>query len=217
MKKIALFLFASSLIITQANAHVDLLTPSGGETYEVGESVSIEWQIAISHSIQNWDLSFSIDNGVTWEPIELDIPSTGNSVGTVVTYDWIVPNTPSNQVKIWVVMDNAGTDYDDQSAAFTINTTLGLTDNWSQAEISLFPNPVKNGESISISYQNDDINISRIQIFDSKGASVKSVQIAQGNLSELKKVDLSGLKSGLYFMILMSNEEAIQRKSFVLL
>ena len=216
MKKAYLLIFACCLAFTQTMAHVNLLNPTGGEMYNVGETVTLQWQIAISHNIQNWDLSISIDNGVTWEAVELDIPSTGSAVGTTVSYDWLVPNTPSTQVKLLIVMDNSGTDYDDTSPAFTISTTVGIADSWSQTELDVFPNPVKIGEDLWISYPNDGSEISNIQIFNSNGAIAKSIPMNKGNVPELIKVNLNGLKQGLHYMVLLSTKSAVQKKSFVI-
>ena len=39
-----------------AVGHVTLNDPNGGEVLEVDSVFTIEWTIAIAHSLQNWDL-----------------------------------------------------------------------------------------------------------------------------------------------------------------
>lgn len=140
MKNIVLIAFIGLNSFCHLNAHVDLNNPTGGEIYSPGDTVIIEWEIAISHTLNNWDLSFSDDGGSTWSAIQLDIPPTGNAVGTVVTYEWIVPATPTVQARIKIVMDNSGTDYNDITENFTIQSGLGVSEILSDRFV-LFPNP----------------------------------------------------------------------------
>ncbi|MBL1280016.1 MAG: T9SS type A sorting domain-containing protein [Fluviicola sp.] len=140
MKNIILIAFIGLTSFFQLNAHVNLNNPTGGEVYNPGDTVIIEWQIAISHSLLNWDLSFSDNAGSTWNTIQLDIPSTGNTAGTVVTYEWIVPSTPTTQARIKIVMDNSATDYNDITPNFTIQSGVGLSEILSNSLV-LSPNP----------------------------------------------------------------------------
>jgi hypothetical protein len=86
------------------------------------ESVfTITWHVVIAHDLQNWDLWYSTDSGTNWIPIEMDLPPGNPDAGSVHTYDWTVPDTPSDQARVRVRMDNSGTDYYDGSKAdFTI-------------------------------------------------------------------------------------------------
>ena len=43
-------------LASNANGHVTLSDPNGGETLEVGSTDTIRWTIAISHNSQNWNL-----------------------------------------------------------------------------------------------------------------------------------------------------------------
>src|SRR5258706_920374 len=56
-------------------AHVVLDYPKGGETFNGGQTVNIQWHITISHNTLNWDLYYSGDGGTTWTPIELELPA----------------------------------------------------------------------------------------------------------------------------------------------
>lgn len=101
--------FAGSLL-----AHVELDNPLGGETFTVGQTVTIEWHIAIPHNTLNWDVLFSSDGGATWEFIQMDLP-----VGSL-SYSWVVPNIITSLARVSVIQDNSGQDYQDESMNFTI-------------------------------------------------------------------------------------------------
>ena len=95
-------------------AHVELDNPLGGETFTVGQTVTIEWHIAIPHNTLNWDVLFSSDGGATWASIQMDLP-----VGSL-SYSWVVPNIITSQARVSVIQDNSGQDYQDESMNFTI-------------------------------------------------------------------------------------------------
>ena len=126
--KSSIILFAVTLISLNTAAHVNLNNPTGGEAYNPGDTVILEWEIAINHTLLNWDLFISYDNGANYDTIQIDIPPTGQSVGTIDLYTWVVPNNPTTQAKIWIKMDNSGTDYQDISPNFTIQDNVYIPD-----------------------------------------------------------------------------------------
>ena len=95
-------------------AHVELDNPLGGKTFTVGQTVTIEWHIAIPHNTLNWDVLFSSDGGATWASIQMDLP-----VGSL-SYSWVVPNIITSQARVSVIQDNSGQDYQDERMNFTI-------------------------------------------------------------------------------------------------
>lgn len=108
----------SLLVANPVQAHVQLNTPNGGEQLEVGTVYEIQWQILIAHNLLNWDLHYSVTgpNG-PWIPIALNLPAGNGAVGSIHTYDWTIPDAVSDQVRVRVIMDNAGADYQDISAS----------------------------------------------------------------------------------------------------
>jgi bilirubin oxidase len=95
-------------------AHVSLIAPQGGETFQAGDVTQIQWVETVAHDIQNWDLLFSADGGISWEVLAADIAINAT------TYAWTIPNIATNEGKIRVVQDNLTMDYDDTSEVFTI-------------------------------------------------------------------------------------------------
>ncbi len=103
---------------TASQAHVILDSPNGGETLIAGQVVTVQWHVQISHGQQNWDLWYSTTGaGGPWVPIVMDLPAGSTAPNSTHQYDWLVPPTHSDQVRVRVRMDNAGTDYFDISNA----------------------------------------------------------------------------------------------------
>ncbi len=102
------------ILVGSAKAHVVLDFPLGGETFTAGDTVNIQWHIQIQHDLQNWDLFFSPDGGITWQVIQLDLDPS------VLNYQWVVPRVATQQGRIKIYMDNTGADYQDESGDFTI-------------------------------------------------------------------------------------------------
>ena len=117
MKFFRTILAVVSLLVfgASADAHVKLTYPTGGETFNAGDVVDIQWIIEIYHGDCDWDVYFSGDNGATWQPI------VENQVVTSLHYNWTVPSTPTNQAVVRVVQDNVTPPvYDSWSGAMTI-------------------------------------------------------------------------------------------------
>lgn len=112
---------------TPARGHVQLDLPNGGEVLGVGSVYTVTWHIVIAHNLQDWDLWYSTDSGATWTSIATDLPPGDPSAGSVHTFDWTVPNTPTTQGRVRVRMDNSGTDYFDESNAnLTIEQAVAI-------------------------------------------------------------------------------------------
>lgn len=106
----------SVLVTVPIQAHVILLNPNGGEQLEVGSVYTIRWQIQISHNLLNWDLAYSVDGaGGPWIEIVSNLPAGSGAVGSIHNYNWTIPDTVSDQVRVRVIMDNSGMDYQDIS------------------------------------------------------------------------------------------------------
>jgi len=114
----AVAIFSMLQLAGNANGHVDLLDPNGGETLEVGSNFTIRWQITIPHDLQNWDLWYSTTgSGGPWIEIIMDMPGGDNTYGSIHTYNWIIPDDTSNQIRVRVRQDNSIADYEDISNA----------------------------------------------------------------------------------------------------
>ena len=105
-----------------AVAHVDLITPNGGELLDAGSVFTVAWKIRIAHDRQDWDLWYSTSSSSgPWIEMARDLPPGSGAVGSVHRYDWTIPNIVSENTWARVRMDNTATDYYDVSdASFAI-------------------------------------------------------------------------------------------------
>ncbi len=96
-----------------------IFNPNGGESLVVGSTESIVW-ITYGY-IPVVSLEYSTDNGSNWNPIE-------SSMAITSPYDWVVPNTPSNQCLIRVHNpDYSIVDQSDAVFSIVAPTTSSLT------------------------------------------------------------------------------------------
>ncbi len=175
-RRIGVFPFTLVLVLLNSlYAHVNLDYPNGGESFYSGKIVTIEWHSLIIHNQEDWDLSFSPDGGVSWQPIQNNLPVSQNS------YQWIVPEITTNSAKIRVLQDNSGTDYEDISGDFTIIiTVLDVEEN---TEVpgkfhlySNFPNPFNSSTTIHyILFKPSQISV---MIYDLLGREI--IQLEDG-------------------------------------
>ena len=89
-KQINEFVFViivTSIYFSFANAHVNLIQPSGGETFIAGTAMHIEWFPQIDHGDNSWELYFQPDEGATWDTIAINIPKN------ILNYNWQIPAT----------------------------------------------------------------------------------------------------------------------------
>lgn len=188
-------------------SHVNLIYPEGGEVFDPGEEVLIEWEEQIPHDTENWDLYFSDDGGVIWQELQLDIhPDT-------LHYLWIVPDNATTMGRIKVVQDNVGTDYEDASGNFTITMPVGLTERSDQDEIKIYPNPA--GEFIFIETIKED-EIKELRIYNSFGSSIMLPdQHLYFDRRDHGRISLAGLKPGVYFLSIMYRQRTFVEKIVV--
>lgn len=98
----------------EANSlHIE--APFGGEIYEAGENMFIQWDCDNAYG-SGFVLEFSSDNGSSWSPITTKGPADRN-------HFWTVPANITRQARIRV--SHQGSLASDQSMAFTIGTRPG--------------------------------------------------------------------------------------------
>jgi len=91
---------------------VSILSPVGGENWQVGTLHNITWS---SSNITNLRIELSTDNGSTWPT--LIVGSTPASTGS---YPWTIPNLPSAQCRVRISDASNPSVFDISDAPFTI-------------------------------------------------------------------------------------------------
>ena len=216
MKLSRLFVITSLLIFSfsiKNEAHVQLVFPTGGETFEANSTITIQWAIEIDHGPCNWDLYFSSNGGSSWSAIVVNLPKTQ------LTYDWTVPSVATQQAKIRVVQDNQNVmPYDDISGVFTIDVPTGIRKTETEAiNYKLFPaypNPF-NPET-RIKYRIPKSGFISIKVYNLIGEEVATLIEGQKQAGTYS-VGFNGesLPSGIYIYALKAGNFSAMRK-FVL-
>ncbi|MCE1189553.1 MAG: T9SS type A sorting domain-containing protein [Ignavibacteria bacterium] len=91
---------------------VTVLSPNGGESWVVGTHHPITWAV---NGVTNVHIKYSVNNGTDWLPVASNVQA---SLGT---YDWVVPNTLSQQCKVKIINAADSTVSDVSDGAFTIS------------------------------------------------------------------------------------------------
>lgn len=93
---------------------VSLLSPNGGENWEIGYPKNITWT---STNVSAVDLDYSVDGGVNWLPVDAGIPAAQGS------YSWTIPNNASTTCKVRIKDANSSAQ-DVSNSNFTIFTPI---------------------------------------------------------------------------------------------
>ncbi len=129
-----------TLTYTPEPATVQVVQPNGGENLIVGQNYQIVWNAT---GISNVKLQYTTDGGANWIDIATVPARTAGKVrlenkhpkdpnayieGNLGTYNWTVPNTPSNQCKVRVSDAANPSTYDESDNFFTISAPM--TEGW---------------------------------------------------------------------------------------
>jgi uncharacterized protein (TIGR02145 family) len=79
----------------RVEAPLILQSPIGGETWQVGSNKKITW---LHTNTLNISIDYSTDNGSNWINIINSLPTSD------LSYNWIVPNTPSRNCKVKIIV-----------------------------------------------------------------------------------------------------------------
>lgn len=90
---------------------ITIITPNGGESFEAGSTLPIEWET--TGTVENVIIEYSTDNGSTWTIIE-------DSILNNSPYPWTVPDTVSNQCLVRIGDAADGEPSDESDAVFSI-------------------------------------------------------------------------------------------------
>lgn len=108
---------------SQAEAHITLNTPNGGETLTARSKFTIVWTVFDQHLPGDVLIDLSTDGGNTWT--QIDAKNSPGGTGQV-TYSWTVNNVSSSQCRIKITNSfPGGQEIDWSDANFTIQSVSG--------------------------------------------------------------------------------------------
>jgi hypothetical protein len=93
-----------------SQAFIEVFTPNGGESLIGGSNYEITWT---SSGLENVLIEYSTDNRSSWNTIE-EVPASSGS------FNWTVPNTPSDTCVIRISAVPSGEPLDMSDAVFSI-------------------------------------------------------------------------------------------------
>ncbi len=102
---------------------ISLLSPNGGERWDVGSTYDITWN---SSGVNEVRIEYSIDGGINWLLIPATIPAAGGS------FPWLIPDEPSTKcvVRISDAADTTITDVSTGQFEIVPNVTTIITHGW---------------------------------------------------------------------------------------
>ena len=152
-----------------------------------GNNVTLHWKTAQEFSTKNFEIEKSAD-GITWQSIG-SVPAAGYSV-TERSYTW-VDNQPANTAFYRII------EYDvdgRKNISVIIRSSCSLSDLF-----AVYPNPVHTISTININI-NKPAALS-LKLYDAKAALVKQLQTSLLQGTNLLQLDMTGLASGPYSLI----------------
>lgn len=214
MKKKKFLLLLLFFIYQTVMAHVKILNPVGGETFNVGEQINIEWDPYIDHGPATFTIEYSTDTGSTWITIQSDINKSERS------YSLTIPDIQTTLARVKVIQVNLEYDHiSDQSENFTITSvTSGVDEPLNKNNFELnyaYPNPFNN--STFISYQLKERSFTQLIVYDIQGREITRIvsQIKSAGKHEVGW-NATGLASGTYIIVLKAGNNLATRKLLLL-
>lgn len=127
-------------------------------------------------------------------------------------YTWYKAGNPNPVLNLVSIATTQNT----QEAASYIDehsyNNVGISKITLDANLSIYPNPVKNTEILNIDLISDNqINIDEVEITDVTGKVVMSKEIIN-NTSQNLKLDIYSLTKGLYFVTIKSGNASVTKK-----
>lgn len=112
-------IYASRLFADVVPPAVSVVTPNGGEVWNIGDAETISWVASDNDRVDTISIHYSTDNGANWITLATGEPNDS-------AFSWTIPPTPSTQCRVRVVAydvyPNSAEDVSD--AVFTIRDTI---------------------------------------------------------------------------------------------
>jgi len=135
-------------------ADINVTTPNGGEEYQVGEVVNIEW---LASNVSRVNLAYSVDNGSTWNTFATNFNANDG------TYEWTIPTNAASETALIRVVDAQYSNVDDISDANFRIVSINLTspnggEGWQTGDVESITWSHSGINNVNIDYSVDGIN-----------------------------------------------------------
>ncbi|MBX2989923.1 MAG: choice-of-anchor D domain-containing protein [Bacteroidetes bacterium] len=118
-----------------SNATLALLSPNGGEVWNVNSTQTITWSAT---NLDRVEISYKASPTGSW------IRIAQNVTAALGSFEWLVPNAPSTQARVMIVDRSSGTLVDSSDGFFTIFGPTSVATGGVPTEFELsqnYPNP----------------------------------------------------------------------------
>ncbi len=181
-----------------------LMSLNNGDTLNIGDEDTIKW-ISDTSIINQVEISYSIDNGNTWEIIDT-IANTGE-------YVWTIPNLESDSCLFKVQSTDYDYVYAISSRVFSIKDLSGM-----EKKERILNNYISissiNNKNISIKYSMRDKTESRISIYDMSGRKIEenALRLEPGK----NRINI-GMRNGIYMIIIEDDKKVLLKKKVIVI
>ena len=97
---------------------LEIVSPKGGESYTVGQSVEIKWKINDASKIGSVGITLSLDNGKTFSAYDLELTSI---YPPTTTFSWTIASDQVSDQCVIEVREYNDHSINDKSGAFTVS------------------------------------------------------------------------------------------------
>ncbi len=183
------------------SASLDLNKPNGGEVFNAGDAITIEWESLLLDSI---GIAISIDGGTNFNTFKgIDSPDGTNS------WNWTNTDGFNSDNCLIKVYDAGNPDLQDVSeSTFTITSTSSVESKESNA-FKVFPNPARGHIFFEIKETFEDRII--VEIYEPSGKSVYTGSLNNG----MNRIDTENISNGSYYYIISSSGEQLEQGQIV--
>jgi len=149
----------------------NVTSPAAGSTVASGGVTRVAWDTPEAMTVNSVAISYSLDDGSSWELVAEGLPNTGS-------YAWSVPNVTSSTARVEVALDDGTAEgavaISDQ---FSIDAVVGV----GAAEVAFAlsgtaPNPSKGG-AFNVRFSLPDAKRATLSLYDVSGRRLASREV----------------------------------------
>ena len=187
---------------TILNGEIRFTRPTNNQAWISGRTERVVWT---RRDVDEFDLDLSIDGGLTWERIEDNVDAFK------LRYDWLVINECTENAMFRALYQGDPNMEYGRSNRFRILCTSIFEDEENIKVGNVYPNPVKDIASIDFNFA-EALTLS-IKLIDISGSTVREYAVNEVFIGVHRfELDLSGIASGSYYLLISSGDDSVLRE-----